>query len=608
MHRGASSSMATQRHRRAQAVVFAGAVAGLLALTWLITGERPALPLLFLPLGGLAHGSSAAKTLGRACRRLARKRVLAASLVGVLAIAVSAAISLGVRMPQPRVHDEFSYLLAADTFARGRLTNPTHRFWMHFESPHVIHQPSYMSKYPPAQGLVLAIGQVAAGHPLAGVWLSAGLGSAALTWMLAGWMPARWALAGGLLALVHPLTIDWSQSYWGGNVPVLGGSLVLGTLARLVRRPRAWHGAILGVGLAILANSRPYEGLLLAIPLAVVLGAWLVRQPWPVARRVARRVGGPLAVVLAATGCWMLYYNHRITGNPLTSPYVVHERTYAAYPPLLFLGPRPIPAYRNEQVRRFHVEWALPAYLTQRTLAGVVAGVHSRLLSLVDAFFPGALVVLVLVGLRVPAERTGWYQFASTCVLLVGAGLSATVWTHPHYAAPVAGLVLQLTLRAVRCVGLWRWGSLRVGRAVAQALLLLLLAGLVVASVAEIRRWSTAGWQFERAHLAAALAAGPERHLVVVRYDPEYSAHAEWVYNGADIDTASVVWARELDADATAQLLDYFRLRRPWLLELTRTSVDLRPYPTALAPGASSSVPPSPPAVESSSMPREVSR
>jgi hypothetical protein len=50
----------------------------------------------------------------------------------------------------------------------------------------------------------------------------------------------------------------------------------------------------------------------------------------------------------------------------------------------------------------------------------------------------------------------------------------------------------------------------------------------------------------------------PGKHIVIVRYKRGHPVHNEWVYNGADIDTAKVLWARELDNAQNAKLISYF--------------------------------------------------
>src|SRR5690242_4354410 len=126
-------------------------------------------------------------------------------------------------IPLPRIHDEFSLLLGAQTFALGRLTNPAHPMWVHFETFHVLQQPTYVSIYPPAQAAMLALG-IAIGNPwfaVLGCWM---LMCGAFVWMLRAWFPPAWAFCGGLLLLARTLLSYWSDSYWGGALAALSAA------------------------------------------------------------------------------------------------------------------------------------------------------------------------------------------------------------------------------------------------------------------------------------------------------------------------------------------------------------------------------------------------
>ncbi len=79
------------------------------------------------------------------------------------------------------------------------------------------------------------------------------------------------------------------------------------------------------------------------------------------------------------------------------------------------------------------------------------------------------------------------------------------------------------------------------------------------------------------------LEQSQERHLVIVRYGPNHSPHEEWIYNRADIDTAKVVWAREMGPQAERELLEYFKDRRVWVLTVDQVSRRLKPYPGDLS-------------------------
>ena len=528
------------------------------------------------------------RVVRRALGRMALQRGVLVTLIGLLGLGASATLSLLGRMPEPSVHDEFSYLLAADTFSRGRLSNPTHPLWMHFESFHIMQQPTYASKYPPAQGVMLAVGQVIGGHPIVGVWISTGLACAAICWMLLAWMPPRWAMLGGVLTVLHPgILLVWSQSYWGGTVAAMGGALLFGGWRRIVREPRRRDALLLGVGLAVLAHSRPYEGVLVSVPVAVALLVWMLSKNGPTARISIGRLGLPILAVLAGAGGAMGFYNWRVTGNAWRMPYQVYEATYAPMPLFLWQQPRPMPAYRHAVMRDFYL-FADYLFKEQRSVRGL-AWMSWQKLKTLWTFYQGGhdfrLVLTIPLVLLPWLLRDRWSRLALFTCGTLAVGLLMEPWVFPHYAAPITGLVVALVLQALRHLRLWRWPGTMAGRSVAWVVLVVAIASFMVA-FAQHMQAQPVSWPFDRARILRELKAEGDRHLVIVRYGSQHSPNHEWVYNEADIDAAPVVWAREMDPPQTERLLKYFKDRHVWLAQVdvdTRPPM-LLPYPSTWRP------------------------
>ena len=270
-------------------------------------------------------------------KSLARKRGLSVLAVIGMVLVIRGALIPVLPTPVPGVNDEYSYLLAGETFAAGRVTNPPHPLWKSLETFYVIQQPTYASMYPPAQGIALAVGDILGGHPWLGVYLSVALMCGAICWMLQGWVPPQWAIAGGILAALRwGIYSYWMESYWGGAVAALGGALALGALPRLFRKRSIWPAVAMGLGLLILANSRPFEGLLLCVPMFGMLLFWLKGKRTPDTWLLFKRVALPLGTVLLLGAVAMTFYFGRVTGNPFRMPYQVHSAAYKSTGPFLW--------------------------------------------------------------------------------------------------------------------------------------------------------------------------------------------------------------------------------------------------------------------------------
>ncbi len=504
---------------------------------------------------------------------------LAVLIVGLLAFAGSVTIGLISGIAKPTVQDEFSYLLAADTFVHGRLTNPAHPMWIHFESVHIIHQPTYMSKYPPAQGAILALGQLLTGYPIVGVWVSMGLMCAAICWMLHAWVPPRWAVIGGLFSVVHPIVGiggDWAQSYWGGALGATGGALVLGSIRNLLKELQIRQSLLMGLGLAILANSRPFEGLLLSVCAAWILFSGFWGNDKPKASLLIRKTILPLTFICSISAAWMGYYDYRITGSMFRLPYQIHEQMYGIAPLFIWQKPASPPEYRQIRIRDFHKLYEMSFYNEKHSWTGFVKVNLRNLLGyfvLTANVFAAPLLVTAW-----PLSRwilnSSWARRALAIYTVVTVGIMLETYTLLHYWAPVLALNYYFTVQAIR---LWRSRDRRIGTVLCPVMFCLAVIVLIVAVTQKIQEeGNPLSAQAQRANLLARLEQQAGKHVVLVKYGPEQSGDREWVYNKADIDHAKVVWAHDMGPKENCKLVDYFKDHIIWSLIIDRDDAPVR--------------------------------
>lgn len=523
------------------------------------------------------------RPLRAAFDRLANHRAASIALCGVLPIAIRLAL-LGIYpVPEPSIHDEFSHLLLADTLVHGRLTNPVHPLWQHFESIHIIQQPSYNSMYPPGQGAFLAFGEWLFHEPWVGVLLSVGLMFAAMCWMMQAWLPPKWALFGTLLGvLAFGVTTLWMNSYLGGAVSGIGGALVLGAVPRLSQgKARVPQSVLLGLGIVLLMNTRPFEGAVLtAAALAYLLLG--VYKEYRYYRTGWAQIVAPAGLILSAGLLFTGYYNWRVTGSPTRMPYKVNRDTYGWPENLAFLPVKHV-TFRHPVLREMYLK-EIAHHNIYSDWKFFVDSLDVRAFEN-WSFFCGPVLTIPLLLLPAVFLDRRTRPLVVILALMLGLNLFQMI-LYPYHLGPIVPALFAVIAQGSRHIYVLLSRS-KPARGLAFALLLPLCVALVstMKLAADDLDIPLSYWEHgveahrdARAYLQDWLSRRPRKQLVIVHYSLSHSPDQEWVYNGADIDNSKVVWAREIDPKSDAQLLSYFKDREVWLLNADSKPPRVVPY------------------------------
>ncbi len=472
-------------------------------------------------------------------------------------------------VPVPQTHDEFAYLLAADTFLHGRLVNPAPFSPPHFEYFHILIEPVYTAKFPPLQGVFLAIGKVLTGFPIAGVWLAGLLSSLVIYWLQRAFFSLRWSLFGTILWIFAPLNLVWSDSYWGGHLAVIGGALSVGAFFRYLQFESLKYLFVWGVGIFLLLNSRLYEGTVLT---GILVSLWVFEMSK--SRKLTKGIyqGGAVFVliILFNLAC-IAFYNYTVTQNPLLLPYSLQHSRFHKVPLFVFQKPVEPKAEIPPVIKKLDERWLAELRSDYKNpLTAVVSTAERIPIYLVWLTRSPFLLILFLYGLVVLAKGAK-KDFGKNLIIILAIFLAAlflTTFKGDRFLAPIVGIAFVSITLAAKMLYL----KMVFGKYLILFLPLIVGGGFVFGLFwLESKRNPLPVIEnnfLSRGQIVNFLSAQGGKHLVFLETSEANPADARfYVYNEAEMNAASIIWAHNLSESENEVLIDYHQNRKIWLLK-----------------------------------------
>jgi len=287
---------------------------------------------------------------------------------------------------------------------------------------------------------------------------------------------------------------------------------VLGALPRIIRRQRVRDGVCcFALGVAILANSRPYEGFLVCLPVAAALLIWMFgKKRARCARDIAARSHpGSMSVDPCGRGDVLLLLARHWQPHPHALP---GESRYVFDGPIfLRQSPNQSPVYHHAVMRDFYLN-EFRRYQEVRTVTGFMKETGRKILFTWALYVGPALTLpLLLLPWVLRDRRIRWLVLAG---VVCAAGMELVAFFGPHYAAPITGVILAVMLQGIRHLRTWRFEGRPTGLFLARSAVLiciLMVPVQILTLSADSKSRATRPRGMDRAEILARLEAMPGR-------------------------------------------------------------------------------------------------
>ena len=408
-----------------------------------------------------------------------------------------------------------------------------------------------------------------------GVLLSMVALTVAVYWMVREWINSKYAIIAALIVIIrYGLFSLWVNSYWGGAFTALGGVLLLGEFKAIRWHPNLLNGGAVGLGVVILMTTRPYEGMVYAIPFGVALVVRFIRST-SLERRSLIPAGLAVAVLVAAGFGLTFAHDQAATGDWKVGPYSLYRETKQV-PPFLVEGPNAHIEQPRYAQQRNNLAYDASDYNRRDTWTGILSAEAFRFRNDWNFYVGFALLVPFVVGIyALTGEPTLMIAAAALAV-----GLSVESFDFAHYAAPGFGFVILATMAGFRSLRQWKPWGYPYGLSLSRVLPLALVLGSSIPLSSALTGWPilTSGvnthvsapccWLRPRSfHMTVEDEVDRYQggNFVIVDTGDKAPRDETLIANDPDIDNEKTIWIND-DAEFNRLEIDRYPDRRIWRL------------------------------------------